>query len=282
MTKLNPISTIDCEKIIREVPTSGSSPLLVLASDRDFHFAKTCKNEAPRIELINELMCAYLAQCWSLKVPSFSLLQIDSEVVEAFRREAGKHLSARYPASLFPSVFFASKQLYPAIELDIYFNGLKGKPSLKLFNNPTDLIKIGVFDLWIGNKDRKLENPNILLNEVGNSVDYCPIDHSAAFAYCTDYRQVTPVFMFMEEKFKILRHPMIRAIAQFGPKPKTIALKEEILAGMELSLNNLDFIFEQIPASWELSKKAKTHLKSFLRNSERNKLIAESYVNYLN
>lgn len=282
MTELKPIQTLSCEKVIKEIPTSGSSPLLVLGSDMNFHFAKTCKVDVPRIELINELVCAYLAQCWSLKVPTFSLLQIDKDVIEAFRGEAGNSLSNRYPTTLFPSVFFASKQLNPAVELDLYFNGLKGKPGLKLFRNPTDLIKIGVFDVWIGNKDRKLENPNILLNEVKNSVDFCPIDHSAAFAYCTDYRQVTPVFMFMEEKFKILKHPMIKAIAHLGPKAKTFGLKKELLADMELALKNIDFIFDQIPASWGLSKKAKAHLKAFLGDNERNKLVADSYTNYLN
>jgi hypothetical protein len=282
LIELKPIQTLSCEKVIKEIPTSGSSPLLVLGSDMNFHFAKTCKNDTPRIELINEMVCAYLAQCWSLKVPSFSLLQIDKDVIEAFRGEVGNILSGRYPASLFPSIFFASKQLKPAIELDVYFGGFKGKPGLKLFSNPTDLIKIGVFDVWIGNKDRKRENPNILLNEVENSVDFCPIDHSAAFAYCTDYRQVSPAFMFMEERFKILTHPMIRAIAHLGPKAKTVGLKDELLADMELALNNIDFIFEQIPASWGFSKKAKAHVKAFLSDNERNKRVAESYTNYLN
>jgi hypothetical protein len=93
LINLNPITTITCEKVIKEIPTSGSSPLLVLGSDMNFHFAKTCKNNTPRIELINELVCAYLAQCWSLKVPDFNLVQIDRDIIEAFRGETGSVLT---------------------------------------------------------------------------------------------------------------------------------------------------------------------------------------------
>lgn len=254
---------------------------MVLGDDRNLWYAKTCKTETPRVELINEIICAYFAQCWSLKIPEFNLIQIEDDVVTAYTTENGP-LSNRYAKVVFPSLFFCSKSISPATELEIYFNGLKGKGDFKNFNNPTDLIKIGVFDIWIGNKDRKMENPNVLIGSENNRFDFCPIDHSAAFGYCTDYRQVNNTFMFLEERSRILRIPIVKSISPVVSKNKLTDLKNEILSDMAVSIENLDFIFDQIPASWGFSKKAKAHLKDFLSDDKRNGVVAESYINYLN
>ncbi len=46
---------------------------------------------------------------------------------------------------------------------------MKNKRDFNKFSKPLDFIKIAVFDNWIANKDRKVSNPNLLLQEVGGS-----------------------------------------------------------------------------------------------------------------
>jgi hypothetical protein len=278
---LEPIKHVQAELISREVGTQGSSPLLVLADDGKTYFAKTTTTNVPCIEIINELFCAYMAKCWGLKVPDFALVHIDNIVVENYEKENGK-LSNRYkPDSFLNKEFFGSEQKVPAIELEKYIGKLNRKSELKQYNSPLDLIKIGVFDLWIGNKDRKPDNLNILVGGSNEKFDFHPIDHAASFAYCQDYKQVTDIFLFMEDRYLILSIPLVRSITNFASNASVKNLKNEILNGMDFTLQSLDFIFEQVPTSWGFSKRAKLHLKNFLSDKVRNERIASRYLSYL-
>lgn len=276
---MEPLKKISSEKIIKEIQTSGSAPLLILGNDARLYYAKTTTTTVPRVELINEIVCGYLAQCWGLQVPPICLVDIPTSVVQNYVHENGK-LSSRYDNVTFDdNPFFGSQQI-SAIELDRYFHGLQNISEYKLFNNPLDLIKIGVFDIWIGNKDRKPENPNILL-DVDGKFTFRPIDHTAAFAHCTNYQQVNDIFVYLEDRFRLLNIPLVKSIAKFVTSQRLEKLKDEIESGIENSLKHLDFIFDQVPLTWGFSKKAKQHLKDFLSQPQRNLRMSEVFDPYL-
>ena len=277
---LHSIRHIEAQKIIREITTVGSSPLQILGNDIQVYFAKTNIPKFPHIELINEVLCGYLAQCWNLKVPNFTLLKIDDEVVKKYEFEGGK-LSSRYKLDSFgENLFFASQIVKNSTELEKYNQNVQ-KSDFNNFASPLDLVKIGVFDFWIGNKDRKPENPNILIGTNGKMFNFYPIDHTAAFAFLEDYKQVRDILLAIEPKNNILSAPIVRSITNFVSPNLKAGLKDEILFGIEVALDNLDFIFQQIPYDWGLSKKSKLHLKAFLADNDRNNRIANSYLAYL-
>lgn len=274
--ELQKIRQIDVQKIITEKTTIGSSPLQVFADDMNYYYTKTTTPQVPRVELINELICAYFAQCWDLKVPNFALSTISDTVIENYISENG-NLSNRYkPTSFGDNLFFASQIIEPVTELERYI--LPNQQGLKVFNKPQDLIKIGVFDYWIGNKDRQPSNPNILIGEFGKKFEFRPIDHAAAFAYLTDYKQVKDILLSIEPKNNILSSPIVRYITNFVSAETYAGLKKEILCCIEVVLQSIDFIFEQVPTSWGFSKKQKAHLKQFLADKERNERIVNSYL----
>lgn len=277
---LNPIRHIEAQKIIKEITTIGSSPLQILADDIEVYFAKSTFQKVPRVELINEVLCGYLAQCWNLKVPNFALMKIDYEVISQYESEQEK-LSKRYkPETFGENLFFASQMVTGSTELERYFQGIS-KSEFNHFISPLDLVKIGVFDFWVGNKDRKPDNPNILISGLDKSFNFHPIDHTAAFAFLDNYKQVRDVLLIIEPKKSILSAPIVRTIANFVTPNSRAALKNEILFGIEVALLNLDFIFEQVPSNWGFSKKAKGHLKAFFSDKDRNNRIANSYLDYI-
>lgn len=276
---LEQLKIISAEKIIREIQTVGSGPLLVLGNDKKLYYAKTTSTIVPRIELINEVLCGYLAQCWGLQIPPFCLIEIPTSVVTNYVGENGA-LSKRYDKVVFEGNAFFGSLSIQAFELEQYFHGLKDKSDYKLFQNPLDLVKIGVFDIWIGNKDRKPDNPNVLLGGEEKFI-FCPIDHTAAFAHCTSYQQVTDIFLYLEDRFRLLNAPLVKSIAKFEPPQRILQLKEEIDDGIEVSLENLDFIFDQIPSAWGFSKKAQQHLKDFLNLNARNAKMKDVFDSYL-
>ncbi len=278
---IQPIPTVNVVRIVREISTVGSSPLFIMADDNHEYYVKTTLDH-PCIELINEVICGYFLQLLNLNVPPFALARVNDEVFTNYIESGGK-LNDRYKNKSFENkLFFASQKIDPVIEFEEYVGQAAiSKHDFQTISNPLDIIKIGLFDIWVGNKDRKLENPNILLRDNMGKFVFCPIDHTAAFAHCTDYKQVTDIFVFLEEKFRILRLPFVKSISKWLVLADLDKLNEEMINGMEVVLLNLNDIFAQIPTDWGFSKKAKEHLSAFLSNKVRNEGIIKSYNRYL-
>jgi hypothetical protein len=275
------LRTVRAELIIDELTTEGSRPLQVLADDGIVYIAKTTTAVIPCVEVINEVLCGYLALCWDLAVPPFALVQISPTVVEQYEKRKGR-LSNRYADCPFADRLFFGSQMVNQVEIDSYFAGPHHPAQMQLFHQPLDLLKIGVFDLWVGNFDRKPNNPNILLSSRADErFDFNPIDHAAGFAYLPNHRDVRDTLLIRDPKNCVLSHPFVRAIAKFTSPEKIRALQSDIQVGISIALANVDFIGSQIPAGWGLSRKAKDHLKQFLADSVRNERIAGSYLDYI-
>ncbi|MBC6109206.1 HipA family kinase [Pedobacter fastidiosus] len=275
---LQPIKTIEISKIIKETTTKGSAPLFTYGIDDNTYFVKTTNQKNPSAEIINELLCGYFAQCWSLHVPEFCLAMISKEVVDSYLQGIEK-MSDFYSPNFYENILFGSKQVWSATELEQFIN--VSKRDLKLFSNPMDFLKIGAFDLWVGNKDRKPENPNVLIGSENGLFDFHPIDHAAAFAYLTNYKEVREVLLHIEPKNCILSTILAKTISSFVTHEDIKNLKNDINDCINNTIGNLDFIFDQVPSSWGLGKKSKEHLKSFFSDEARNKTIIEHFLSYL-
>lgn len=276
----NPLNTITAIKIVKEIGTAGSSPLLVVDRNGNEYYAKTTTLNLPRIELINEMFCAYALNCWDVNVPPVCLIKIPFELVEQYNAENTAPISNRYTQQHFEqTLFFGSHNIANMVEWQDFLPGIT-KPQFKKLYHSQDLIKIGVFDLWVGNKDRKPENPNFLMSSMSNKIGFYAIDHTAAFAHIDNYQQVRDIMLRMERNYCILATPLAKNILQYLP-PKTVNnLKDDILDGMAKVNNEFDNMVELIPQEWGFSKKAKAHLKDFFNDTERNNRIANSFINY--
>lgn len=279
---LHALPEVKAELILREYTTLGSGPLLVLANDGKSYVAKTTTYPFPYNELINEVLCGYFASCWGLAAPRMALVSVSQKLADAYQKEVHP-LGKRYAQCDFDNrLFFGSQHINYPIEFDEHFQGPATKASMKQWSNPMDVIKIGVLDLWIGNFDRKPENPNILLVDRGDGTfDFCPIDHTAAFGHLSKYVEVRDIMLHIDPKKSILSHPFVKQIAKFVPPQEKEALPDSILNGMDVVLEHLDFIYEQVPTEWGFSKKSRSHLRSFLADRDRNERIATTYLSYL-
>ncbi|MDP1747711.1 MAG: hypothetical protein Q8L90_19205 [Bacteroidota bacterium] len=265
---------------MKEIGTVGSSPLLVIDRDGNEYYAKTTTLNLPRTELINEVFCAYALNCWGVNVPPVFLIRIPFVLVEQFNAENAIPISNRYNQQHFEeTIFFGSQNIGNGVELQDFLPGIT-KVQFKKLYHPQELIKIGVFDLWVGNKDRKPENPNFLMSPMFSKIGFYAIDHTAAFAHIGNYQEVRDIMLTMERNYCILATVLAKNIIQYLPPKAVKSLKVEIIEGITKVNMEFDNIVELIPKEWGFSKKSKAHLKIFFNNIERNTRVANAFINY--
>lgn len=259
---------------------TNSVPFELFCEDGEIHYAKTTfKAHPPYDELINEILCNYLLKSWGVITATPCIIKIPQFVYDNFIEE-GNDTDVRYNKFDFDNKIFFGVERFEATELELYNSLLKNRNDYNKYCNPTDLIKIGIFDQWIGNNDRRIENPNILLKYNGSAFDFVAIDHTQAFGYQDNYKGLKPALMNMPRASSILITSMSKSILTFAGPNFSTTFDKEILEFIDTSIKDLDFIFEQVPAEFGLSKKGKEKIKEVLSLESRNKIISKSFLNY--
>lgn len=274
------ITHLTAIQIIEQTGTN-SVPFFVLCDDGELYYAKSMFKKHPPIEdLINEIFCVYALDLMNVKTIKPALITIPQDVFEAFKLENKKY-DKRYNSLVFDNViFFGSLFQASATEVEVYNTVLKNKFDYNKYKNPTDFLKIGVFDYWIANMDRRGSNPNILINQTEDGkFEFLPIDHTQAFAYQRNYKALRLALMSNPHPKSILRTTMSKSILSFADSEFIANFHNEILADFENVINNIDFVFEQIPNTFGLSKKGKIKVVEILSNKERNSLVSKIHLN---
>lgn len=241
---LEPILHITAIKVLEEYKTKGSAPLKIVGSDDNLYVTKFTDQKHPYLELINEVICGYLTKCWNFTSPKFAVVTIPENVKQRFA------FSSRYKEDYFKNDFFGSQIIEPSSDLDKYIKGVN-KNTYREFENGLDLLRIGCFDHWIGNRDRRPENANVLIsrNPLSGKFRFVPIDHTAAFGYF-DYKEINDAKLQLNKS--ILECDFIKSICNFEDAERIERLHKEVKRNISYSLKELDYIFKQVPREWVL------------------------------
>jgi hypothetical protein len=272
---LNAVKILHCYQ-------TNSLPLQVLCDDNEVYVIKTMfKTHPPFEDLVNEILCNYFFQCWDIPVPEPAIIKFDAILIEQYLAE-GNAINKRYTGFKFENhYFFGTKFLQSTTEIDMYNLSLKGKRDYNKYQNPLDLVRIGVFDRWIANTDRRSDNSNILMDTSTEKFRFIPIDNTQAFACQNDYKALKLAVMDTVNNKSILNTPITKSICSFADPKKFSNLDKEITANIEITIDLMETIFENIPSNFGLSKKGKAKIKEILSNKERNKSVSNFYINHL-
>jgi len=146
---------------------TGDGPVLILCDDRQEYVCKHALN-GNAVNLICEYISASFLKLWELPVPDFCFINVNYEHV----KDVG--IQKRN----FERTCFGSKFSKYFVELTMF----NDEPDLKKINaslgRKLNLLKIALFDLWMSNEDRGINNLNLLL-DVKNGYNIIPIDHGA-------------------------------------------------------------------------------------------------------
>lgn len=151
--------------------TRGSYPVLVHCDDLSFYVVKYKRNQKAT-NLFNEYIGASFLKLWDLATPDFELINVKKEHVPA-----GLHpnISPDYfRATCFGSKFSRSYDDVSEI--------LKESPQVwkEQFIHKNELLLIALFDIWIANEDRNINNAN-LMYDLSSGNRFIPIDHQHIF-----------------------------------------------------------------------------------------------------
>jgi hypothetical protein len=161
--------------IARSINTNGSMPVVVMADDFEDYI---CKYDYSS-KLINEYLAHCFLRVWNLPVFDASLVSIkqDHVIPEIICNRLQKHH--------FNKPAFGLKYDNEALDVSNVLLGLhKDYTELNKFINRNDFIKIALFDLWVANTDRNINNYNILIRPEPQGNRLIPIDHTDIFDTC--------------------------------------------------------------------------------------------------
>jgi len=164
-------SISDISKVFQ---TSGSNPVKVLCEDLNEYVCKYSRH-TPASSLFNEYLAAVFLKIWDLKVPDFSLVNIQQQHI------TNEFIGNTIQPQFFDTPVFGSQYIEHAKEIDSSISAIENdKKIIKKISNKQDLLSIALFDLWMGNEDRSHNNYNLLLRSDPDLV-FMPIDHERCF-----------------------------------------------------------------------------------------------------
>ncbi len=265
-----PLRHITAISLKEELPTTGNSPIKVIGSDYNMYVAKNSKNKNPATDIINEVLAHYFLTLWEVPTPNIALITIDPA-----------HLLPEYSNNHRPHYYnneiFASQWISNAVDSSILFE-INKKKDYDKFNNPEILFKIGLFDIWVENDDRKPTNHNLLFQTINGKQNIIPIDHSFIFG-TMNYVDLDPTTFSPIENENIFVSSLGASLMRYKKKNKKWQPinRDYFYLCVQNCKQEYANIVAKIPPIWGFTAEHQTKLYDFLFNEERNKAVYNEF-----
>lgn len=261
--------------IIREIDTDGHSPLLVIADDFRKYLIKSTKSQNPAYYIINEFLCSFLLNLWEIPTPVCAVVKLDPRLLSN-----GRYSDFHRP-HFYSQITYGSRWIDNGLEMAEYIRA-QNKVALRRFRNPLDLIRIGLFDIWVENTDRKPTNNNILLSFEENQLTLNAIDHAFAFD-SVKYSDLDVNFIINTFNENILETSLAKDIIILKNKEPDRRewidfIKENFYLCIARCKQNFDTIVQYIPAELGFDLDLSRQIHDFLFNEDRNKKVFTEFL----
>ena len=208
-----------------------------------------CKYSAntPANKLLIEYLGYSFACLWDIPVPD-----------AAFVRVLPEHVPKNLPNYLQPRSFdiptFGSRYHPGSKEIDqSVISSWLSKPSqLKRIKNKTDLLKTGLFDIWLSNEDRVHNNTNLLVAAIPDGMKIMAIDHEKCFN--SGVLDVAYPMYQINSDDSILSFDLVPLLFKQGAEFERIKsdLLNEFPSLVSQCQNRLAQILQLIPPEWRI------------------------------
>lgn len=262
----------------KQITGTFNRPIVSLCRSSDglqTYFLKYPRSDNEFDGLMSEILCHRLAKKLHLNTPEIALVEIGSHPVSTAIIHHEKLKSGQ--------IVFGSKRLEKAEELSQH-NFVINKYDFNRLEYPPHILRIGLFDLWIGNKDRKGDNFNLFLTQ-GKLQKLYIFDHFEAFAKITENDQneisanvdIYEGFLGYSYAYEMLgwvdKDDLEHEMNEFLNSIRSFDVKEV-----------LDSVVNDLPNRWNIADKTIDYMARFLKSEDRIHLIeaeAQSFLEYL-
>lgn len=263
--------------IKEEIRTDGHSPLLILANDFKDYIVKNDKGFNPPYGILNEIIANQFLKKWKIPTPKMSLMYMDKELL-------GKNnLSEKHQWKFYNNYpCFASEFIQNAIELNTFLITFD-KYFFNKITNPLDVFRLTLFDTWLENDDRKPTNYNVLLKPINDNFEIVAIDNAyllSTLAY-NDLKIGKATFSSNDH---LLVSELGHLIKKYVKINTAIIEREKdyFYFCVNQCYQMYDNLFFSLKEYFDINHETINHLKSFIFQKERNKLVFEEYIYRLN
>lgn len=262
---------LEAISIIKEVPTSGHSPLQVICENHSQYYVKNGRGRIPPYQIISEILCHYFLKLWGIKTPKICLIKISGEILN-------NNYSRNHLAQYYDTYAFGSKVIEASTDLSIIFDIVNSKFDYNRFADPLDFLKIALFDIWVDNDDRKPSNFNLLLN---SEMEFIAIDH--AYTFCTMAYGDLIEEVAITHNSSILDTFIGRKIVYYASKDVDLntQLQEYFADCVHECKINFDEIVDNIPDEFGFTESIKNSVQRFLFSEKRNEEVFSTLINWL-
>jgi hypothetical protein len=263
------VKRVKTEIFQQEFETRGSYPSLFDCSDGNRYVVKHSQLERNYRHLINEFVASQLAQLVNIPTPEPALVQIKQSILPYdYKFSSGR------PSGLGFGSRFLSGTVKAVTNVEFIISLTKHKNDEIV----EDFIKICAFDIWLRNADRVINNPNLLVKEVGKRIRLFAIDHSSIFSelnYLAIEKEIDELPSVGENLIdgELFSHLYYRYGLFFGKVKRDIC--DTIT---NISANDVENIIDSIPSEWKISIKEKKAISNFIN---KRKSIVESQFDFL-
>lgn len=237
MAIINSIQTADW------IFETNTHPVLIMCEDRNDYVCKYHNFSGSANRLFCEYLAASFLKLWNLRIPDFAFVKINRD-----------HIPTEWNINSynFDTTCFGLKynRAYKDVTKvnETILNGQQ-----KLYSNRLDLVKIGLFDIWISNEDRNHNNYNLLI-DVDNERNFIPIDHEAIFN-SQDFNN--PIYHINEFESLICTTLVLNMFnTQYFNKTVCDELEKYLYLCTENCKSQIDLILRDIPLDWRIDREA--------------------------
>ncbi len=183
---------------------TGMRPILVVGDDLRAYVAKHGGGQRVCTRLANELLAHHYARIWGLPVLEATLMRVNPDHVGRFVA------NDRQPA-FFRTTCWATVYRSDSVEFNNFLRTTSNYER-RHYANKADLLRTALFDVWLANEDRTLNNPNILVTADVGGFTFRAMDHEAIFG--TNVLEHALPLLTMEDS--LLAHPALPALLGSG------------------------------------------------------------------
>lgn len=267
--------------LIKEIPTDGHSPLQFLCDDGHLYYCKyrIKPNDLELDCLIYEAVCSALLGALDIPTPETAVVEIVEHTYDREALKANRHY-------IEPGRFYFGSREVESSDLVTELDKVATEKDFQVFENPEDLIRIAVFDLWVGNRDRGLGNAeytpgisnnyNLLKAAAGEKIRLLAFDHGFAFEGETGFRKFNHHFPVTPDG-KLFPTQFYTDFLKFLPSETVGSLIEETIQKIQaLDVPGIvETVFAELPADWVRHPAVASLIIDYLSHPERHITIAK-------